>query len=187
MKLTKFVFASLLAVNSAEAAFTAPFDKKADIMKLVDKRPPLAEAVTAKKTELEKTEADITALGWDQDAADATTKECKDVATENSRQFPSSIELPDDPKADEAKAAELKKKCEAFKKKETSYKALKEAETKQKKEVSDEEKAVKKLDDEVKALNPGFTPAALDTIRATITGGPFEFLVPEVTKDSSPA
>jgi len=95
--------------------------------------------------------------------------------------------LPDDPKADEAKAAELKKKCEAFKKKETSYKALKEAETKQKKEVSDKEKAVQKLDDEVKALNPGFTPATLDTIRATITGGAFEFLVPEVTKDSSPA
>ena len=85
MKLTKFVFASLLAVTSAEATFASPFDKKADIMKLVDKRPPLAEAVTAKKTELEKTEADITALGWDQDAADATTKECKDVATENSR------------------------------------------------------------------------------------------------------
>ena len=53
MKLTKFVFASLLAVTSAEATFTAPFDKKADIMKLVDKRPPLAEAVAAKKAELE--------------------------------------------------------------------------------------------------------------------------------------
>lgn len=98
--------------------------------------------------------------------------------------------MPDDPKKakeDEAKAAELKKKCEAFKKEETSYKALKEAETTQTKEVSDKKKAVKKLDDEVKALNPGFTPATLDTIRATITGGPFEFLVPEVTKDSSPA
>lgn len=39
-------------------------------------------------------------------------------------------------------------------------------------------------EDELKKLNPGFTPATLDTIKASIGGGPFVFLIPEVDEKS---
>jgi len=168
MKLTKFAIATLLAMSCTDAKAAGPFDKKADVMKLVVAVNTETAALEAAKEKVKKTDKAIADLAWDDDKAAESEEKCKDAEAI---------------KEDE----DAKKACKEYADRKTKKEKLDKAKETEDKEVADSKTKADKATEDLQKLNPGLEPATLDTIKASFTGDSFDFLITEVDESSTVA
>lgn len=150
MKITKYIIASLLAINTdfaVDAKVTGPFLKKPEVMALVKKIQTNQGELKTQQAGKEKLQGKIDALGLKDDEVATKKEECTSNGFEvaYSRRLSNSIQLEGD--EDKGKKTDEEKKAEEEKKKKEEEKKKKEEEQKKK-----EEEAKAALEQECKDL-----------------------------------